>query len=109
MLRKEMKNYETDLVCRLPVVLEDEGVVGVELAEGALHVVVDLLEVRLEDLPVLAEEVAQLALVHVRALHVLHVRRVLLRVVAAYLAPVKTCNCLSQFTTLKFGLMLLGI
>ena len=75
---------------RLPVVLEDEGVVGVELAEGALHVVVDLLEVRLKDLPVLAEEVAQLALVHVRALHVLDVRRVLLRVVAAYLTPVKS-------------------
>ena len=92
------KDYETDLVCRLPVVFEDEGVVGVELAEGALHVVVDLLEVRLEDLPVLAEEVAQLALVHVRALHVLHVRRVLLRVVAAYLTPVDQYNYFSQLT-----------
>ena len=96
-------------MCRLPVVLEDEGVVGVELAEGALHVVVDLLEVRLEDRPVLAEEVAQLALVHVRALHVLDVRRVLLRVVAAYLTPVdQSYNYFSLFTNLIIGLKPLG-
>ena len=76
---------------RLPVVLQDEGVVGVELAEGALQyrdMVVDCLEVRLEDLPVLAHEVAQLALVHVRALHVLNMCCMVSRVVATHLAPV---------------------
>ena len=72
----------------LPVVLEDEGVVGVEPAESALHVVVDGLEVRLEYLPVLAHEVAQLALAHVRVLHVLRETLLVPCVVAALLAPV---------------------
>ena len=92
---------------RLPVVLQDEGVVGVELAEGALHVVVDLLEVRLEDLPVLAEEVAQLALVHVRALHVLNMCCMVSRVVATHLAPIM--EIFSQFLGYTLGSQILVV
>ena len=86
--KRIIKKQKWYLVSRLPVVLKDERVVGVELAEGALHVVVDRLEVRLEYLGVLAHEIAQLALVHVRALHVLREALLVPRVVAAFLAPV---------------------
>ena len=72
----------------LAVVRQDEVVVSVELAEVALHKVVDCLEVRLEYLPVLAAEVAELALVHMRALHVLNMCCVFPGVMSTYLAPV---------------------